>query len=154
MRFATPFIAVLSSLCSLQLASAANPHAGQLPARRRQAGHERRGIDLAPRFELQKRFSDAAFTYYKTGLGACGAYNSDNDFVSRSWKLSFFDDQWSFVDRCIEPRREHDHKNLRAGELTLTSIRFDSNMIAATIASKRSPLPMAERRLKHRSLIV
>lgn len=31
---------------------------------------------------LEKRYENARFTYYAAGLGACGGYNTDNDFVS------------------------------------------------------------------------
>ncbi|KAF9482792.1 hypothetical protein BDN70DRAFT_800939 [Pholiota conissans] len=30
---------------------------------------------------LEKRFSDARFTFYAAGLGACGKHNSGNDFI-------------------------------------------------------------------------
>jgi hypothetical protein len=31
---------------------------------------------------LEKRFDGAGFTFFDTGLGACGRYNTANDFVS------------------------------------------------------------------------
>lgn len=31
---------------------------------------------------LSKRFDNARFSFYETGMGACGKYNNDGDFVS------------------------------------------------------------------------
>lgn len=35
---------------------------------------------------LQKRYDQARFTFFDTGLGACGATNSPSDFVRTSLK--------------------------------------------------------------------
>ncbi|KAK1236194.1 hypothetical protein PQX77_000570 [Marasmius sp. AFHP31] len=52
--------------------------------------HQRRANKLAKRiphsddavWDIEKRQADGArFTYYKTGLGACGGYNGDNDYI-------------------------------------------------------------------------
>jgi hypothetical protein len=33
---------------------------------------------------LEKRFDNTQFTFYQTGLGACGKRNSNSDFVSEA----------------------------------------------------------------------
>jgi len=89
MRLAPSFITALVSLFSFQAVSADNNHSGELSARFRRNGrsvnvaaNQRRDIIVAPRHQLQKRYSNARFTFYKTGLGACGDYNTDNEFPS------------------------------------------------------------------------
>lgn len=37
---------------------------------------------------LEKRFDDARFTFFATGLGACGKTNSPSDFVCSTFTLS------------------------------------------------------------------
>jgi hypothetical protein len=61
---------------ALPLVALANPHAGAKHARhaeiaKRASGH----------VDIHKRYSDARWTFYKTGLGACGLYNNDGDFI-------------------------------------------------------------------------
>ena len=66
-------------LLSLSLASLAVAGTHDAP-RRRHAGTR----SLQPETALTKRYDNARFSYYEAGLGACGATNSDSDFVSFS----------------------------------------------------------------------
>lgn len=39
---------------------------------------------------IQGSIPNGRFSFYDAGLGACGVYNSGNDFVSFEWILCFF----------------------------------------------------------------
>ena len=71
--FATTLVLALS-LCSL--AAADGPHDD--PARRHHAVSRMAAADAS---SLAKRYDNAKFTYYETGLGACGTTNKDSDWV-------------------------------------------------------------------------
>jgi hypothetical protein len=86
MHFATSLIAALVSLYSLQVVLAGHIDlSGRMVHKRSPlaGAEERRDLALPPRQELRKRF-DARFTFYKTGLGACGGHNVDSDYVSKT----------------------------------------------------------------------
>ena len=83
MHFATSLIAALVSLCSLQVVLAGHIDlSGRMVHKRSPVvGAEgSRDLDLPPRQELRKR-AEGRFTFYKTGLGACGGRNVDSDFI-------------------------------------------------------------------------
>lgn len=40
------------------------------------------GVGIATR-DLKKRFEGMRFTFYDAGMGSCGRYNTNSDFVSR-----------------------------------------------------------------------
>jgi hypothetical protein len=59
---------------------AANPHGNLHAARHVHDSIARRAPgDVA--VHLNKRFSNAKFTFYDVGLGACGQWNKENDFI-------------------------------------------------------------------------
>jgi len=81
MRYFISAITGLLFLSLLEVAFADN-HAVEPSLKRRHAGlsSSRVGISRAPR-GLEKRFDNARFTLYQTGLGACGNTNSNTDFI-------------------------------------------------------------------------
>ena len=82
------FYSLAAVLCAANLA-AALPSGSALATRN---AHHRRAHVLAAREpatdlaqslgDLGKSFQSARWTYYSTGLGACGGTNKDSDFVS------------------------------------------------------------------------
>jgi hypothetical protein len=77
-------LAASSSLLSgIPAASASPAHGGVVRHHARAARLDARGdnADWAPR-ALERRQGSATFTEYEAGLGACGNFNTDSDFVS------------------------------------------------------------------------
>ncbi|GLB35356.1 hypothetical protein LshimejAT787_0209210 [Lyophyllum shimeji] len=66
----------LSLLLAAPLAAWANPHGHT---------HANRHVEIAKRHsgdvQLHKRFSSARWTFYDVGMGACGKYNVESDFI-------------------------------------------------------------------------
>lgn len=86
---------VLPFLLSLVLAVSANLHAHV--ARKHHVGRSQLAA-LGNESTLAKRMSNARFSYYATGLGACGKTNSPSDFVRPCFML---------FSRCIRPFTVH-----------------------------------------------
>ncbi|KAF5386808.1 hypothetical protein D9615_001859 [Tricholomella constricta] len=65
-----------SLLLAAPLAALANPHG---------SAHFKRHVEVAKRqggdVQLHKRFSDTRWSFYDVGLGACGKYNVESDFI-------------------------------------------------------------------------
>ncbi|EGN95476.1 hypothetical protein SERLA73DRAFT_76576 [Serpula lacrymans var. lacrymans S7.3] len=81
MRFFAQLSLFLSAALSLS-AVVANPHSNDKFRRHT----KRHGLDISLRARgdvghLQKRFSNARFTFFADGLGACGITNSPSDFI-------------------------------------------------------------------------
>lgn len=78
------FISAVTGLLFLSLLEVAfaDNHAVEISNKRRHAGlsSSRMGTSRAPR-GLEKRFDNAKFTLYQTGVGACGKTNSNSDFI-------------------------------------------------------------------------
>jgi hypothetical protein len=75
MRLFTSAITALISFSFLHVAFA-DIHAAESSLKRRHVGVSRVS------HSLEKRFANTKFTYYDAGMGACGKYNSNSDFVS------------------------------------------------------------------------
>ena len=74
------FLSTVVLSLSLSTLAVAGAHE---PPRRRHAGTN----FIARNHTLSKRFDNARFSYYEAGQGACGAVNSDSDYVSLSHNL-------------------------------------------------------------------
>lgn len=85
-------------LLSLSLSSAVVAGSHDSP-RRRHAGTN----FLKQDHSLSKRFDNARFSYYEAGKGACGATNSDSDFVrARVFRCVLITDAHLPADRRLE----------------------------------------------------
>jgi len=118
MRFSFSLLASLVTFSLLDPAFASKIHSAG--ARNR---HVARSLtvnatdELAAR-SLEKRFDNARFSFFDTGLGACGGTNSRNDFVVALNHIQFDSGDWCYktitityggkstqaqvVDRCVE----------------------------------------------------
>lgn len=121
MRIVSLAVALVSSLCLyVVLASPGNGHREVLLRRHNGISlfANDAGDHVASSENLHKRFSSTRFTFYKTGLGACGGVNNDNDFIVAMNHAQFDSGNWcgktitveyngkstqaTVVDRCEE----------------------------------------------------
>ena len=87
MRLFTSAITAIVSLALLRV-TFADVHTVGSSLKKRHAGRysSQMGVSQVSR-ELEKRFDNARFTLYDAGMGACGKYNSNSDFVSAPFSL-------------------------------------------------------------------
>jgi hypothetical protein len=110
MRFISPTILVSLALLAGIATASSEVHINSL---RRKRHVNRQLVDRSlveqnvTARALEKRFSDARFTFYAAGLGACGKTNSGSDFVSFGLiflslaMLIFFDIDCRFELSCM-----------------------------------------------------
>lgn len=125
MRFSLPVLASLISFSLVDVVLGSNLHAAELVGRNRHAGRASNIAfnEIAKRSEenkLAKRetHTNARFSFFVTGLGACGKVNSRNDFVVALNHAQYDSGDYCFktitityggktaqaqiVDRCVE----------------------------------------------------
>ncbi|KAL5490445.1 hypothetical protein ACEPAI_5278 [Sanghuangporus weigelae] len=93
----TLFAAVLLSLCLSSLVSALAIDKGPTPRNSTIAHISRDTTSGSPASSIDKRDENGRFTFYETGLGACGGWNNPTDFI-----VALNEEQWDGGSHCWE----------------------------------------------------